>query len=168
MSRGRNKQKQKQKQKKLVVKAAPTEHLSPTKPRTQLQYSGPMPMASEAERYEALSPGATARMLDYADQQQNHRQGLENRVVDSNIKLAHRGQGMGFAIGVLGIVAATYLISTGFVVAGIAVFFGDIGSLVGVFVYGRREATKEKVATLERVEPLGVDGSARIARLVTE
>ena len=141
------------KRKNPIVKPDSTELPAQSKhTKIQLKYSGVMPMASEAERYEALSPGATERMLNYADEQQIHRHGLENRVVDSNIALAHRGQWMGFTIGVIGIAAATFLISTGYPAAGITVFLGDILSLVGVFVYGRREATKEKVATLERLE----------------
>ena len=146
------------KQKDAVVRGPdPTEHPAQSEhTKIQFKYSSPIPMASEAERYEALSPGATERMLNYADEQQIHRQGLENRVVDSNIQLARRGQWMGFTIGVMGIITATYLISTGHPAAGIAMFFADIGSLVGVFVYGRREAKKEKIATLER---LGEPGS---------
>jgi uncharacterized membrane protein len=109
-----------------------------------MEYSGPMPLAAEVARYEAIYPGSAQRMFVYADRQQIHRHGLEAAVVRSNIALASRGQWMGFMLGMLGILAATYLIATGRQVAGVAVFFGDILSLVGVFVYGRREARKQR------------------------
>jgi len=111
--------------------------------RSEVSYSGPIPQADEIARYESILPGAAERLFGYADRQQAHRQGLENRVVDSNIALAQRGQVLGFVIGLVGIAAAAVLVLLDHVWPGLTIFFGDVVALVGVFVYGRRAGKRE-------------------------
>lgn len=122
-----------------------------------MQYSGPIPMSSEMEKYEALCPGATDRILTIAEksltqssEQAQHRQNLETSAVRAtNFR------------SILGVVAATVIALASLLLAGFCVycdheltgaFFGTggLGSIVTTFIYGTRSNRQEREAKLEK------------------
>jgi len=80
--------------------------------RTSMTYEGPLPPASEFERYERVCPGAADRILAMAENEEAHRHRTEDRIVDSVIKQTKLGQIFAFAIalGSLGTVIASLII----------------------------------------------------------
>lgn len=77
-----------------------------------MTYEGPLPPASEFERYEQVCPGAADRILAMAENEEAHRHHTEDRIVDSVIKQTKLGQIFAFtiALGSLGTVIASLII----------------------------------------------------------
>ena len=49
-------------------------------------YSGPIPPASELEKYEKIQQGAADRIIRMAEKQSSHRQAMETKMLDATIK----------------------------------------------------------------------------------
>ena len=67
---------------------------------------------------------------------------MENKVVDSNIKLAGRGQWMAYSLGMVGLIGGFVLLSIGKDAAGSTAIISTVAGLAGVFVYGKRTQLK--------------------------
>lgn len=80
---------------------------------TRALYTGPIPSASELEKYNQVLPGLAERIMKMAEIQSAHRQELEKKVIDSNIKGSKKGQIFGFIIGMSGLGIVTYCASLG-------------------------------------------------------
>lgn len=78
-----------------------------------------------------------------AERQSSHRQGLENKVVSSNIINERLGMILGFVICVLAILGGFYAVMKGRSGFGIAAIVGALVALVTVFVYGKSEQRKD-------------------------
>ena len=78
-----------------------------------------------------------------AEEQSKHRMKLEAYVVPSQVKQSGRGQVFGFILGVIGIGGAIYLGSLGYTKTSIGIGSVTLVSLVGVFVYGKKEQKKD-------------------------
>lgn len=83
--------------------------------------------------------------MDSFVKQTNHRIELENKVVESDISIAKRGQVFAFVI-------AAVTIGFGFVLilkdkngAGIAAIVTALAALLGVFIYGKNSQRKERI-----------------------
>lgn len=113
--------------------------------RVTMAYSGPLPMASEFEKYELACPGAGNIILNMADRQSIHRQELEKSVVLGNQKRSNQGQIFAFILGLTGILGGLYLVSIGKDVQGFGTVIGAIATLVGIFVYGRKAEANERI-----------------------
>lgn len=112
-------------------------------------YQGPLPPASELQRYEQVKSGfgerimqMAERQLAMAESQMKHRQALETRVVSTNVRLSYLGLVSGFVLGAGGLCAAVYLIRLGRELGGSAAFIGSLATLAGLFIYGRRRQEK--------------------------
>lgn len=73
--------------------------------------SGPIPNPEELKGYNEIVPGAAERIMDWAEEESNHRRGIENNQSGAFIKHRGRGQIMAFvialaAIGTGGLIAA--------------------------------------------------------------
>jgi uncharacterized membrane protein len=106
-------------------------------------YSGPLPKPEDLIKYNEAFPGCAERIVGMAEQQSRYRQDLERRVVDHNIQQDRRGQTLGFALSVIGIVGSLSLIGFGRPTEGLTVFFTSLTTLVGIFVYSRVEQRRE-------------------------
>lgn len=106
-------------------------------------HSGPIPSASELAKYENVLPGAANRILEMAEKQSQHRQKLETKMLEANIKSEHAGQIFGFVIFGLAILAGFVLLILGKDVVGLASLIVSAGSIVGLFVYKRIDEKKE-------------------------
>ena len=78
-----------------------------------------------------------------AERQSAHRQALEAKVVSSNCSNERLGMLLGFGVVVLVVAAGTYALFIGKDIAGMASIVMALGSLVGVFVYGKSRQKKE-------------------------
>jgi uncharacterized membrane protein len=87
-----------------------------------------------------------------AKSQMQHRHELETRVIGSNTRLAGRGQWFAFILGLSGLVGAMLLIHEGRELGGATAFLASLVSLVGVFVYGRKQQQKELAEKREEAE----------------
>lgn len=106
-------------------------------------YSGPIPPARELAKYESILPGAADRMLSMAERQSSHRQKLEEKMLDANVKAEQVGQVFGFSVFGLTIIAGFVLIILDKDGAGLTSLIIAIGSIIGLFVYNRSDMRKE-------------------------
>lgn len=61
-------------------------------------FSGPLPHPDTLEKYEKTCPGAANRIIKMAESQTNHRQKLEFKFMDSNVKNERLGMNYSFII----------------------------------------------------------------------
>lgn len=77
------------------------------------------------------------------EQQALHRQEMEKAVVFSNIRRAAWGQAIAGGLSVLVMALGTWLIYMGRDVQGFVLVVGQLGTLAGLFLYGKRRQSKE-------------------------
>lgn len=111
---------------------------------------GPLPSPQDLAQYEAAHAGTAERivrqmerMTDLAADQQQHRFGLENRVIDGNIKSQGEGTRWGGVMALVAIVGGIYLLANDKRVSGLVAILGTLVSLTTVFVIGRRKQVHE-------------------------
>lgn len=127
-----------------LTKKQQVDNTTPTKVMRSMElYSGPIPPASELARYETILPGAANRILTMAEKQSQHRQKMENTMLDANIKAEKNGQIFGFIIFSIAIIAGFLLVLFGRNVEGLISLIVAVGGIVGLFVYNREEVRKE-------------------------
>lgn len=113
------------------------------------QYSGPLPLPQHFEEYERICPGAADRILTLAERQTAHRHSLEGKDLDARIddrktvrNLEKRGQGFGFLIGVVAIIAGAMVAIRNPAISGSLaggfISCSGIATIVGAFIYGRK------------------------------
>lgn len=103
------------------------------------QYTrGPLPDAAELSAYNAAAPDAADRILKLTENQAQHRQKLERAKLVAEIRDEYLGLILGFAVCIAGICAGAYVAVNASPLAGSALSFGALASLVGTFVYGSK------------------------------
>jgi uncharacterized membrane protein len=102
-----------------------------------------MPPPEMLREYDEVLPGLANRIVTLAENQSNHRIGLERRVTTSNIWRAHLGQVFAFVIAIAGIVSGTYLIMNNKSAEGIAAILTPIAGVAGVFIWRTRKQREE-------------------------
>jgi uncharacterized membrane protein len=106
-------------------------------------FSGPLPPPDALERYNQIVPGAAERIIAMAESQHTHRQALEKHVIHSNISAQRLGTVLGFVVAMTVVIGGMYLIHEGKSGEGLAAILTALASLVGVFLYSKREQRKE-------------------------
>jgi uncharacterized membrane protein len=96
------------------------------------------------EHYERIMPGAADRLFRMAESQQDHREGLENRRIDSDITNEKRGQIFAFIIALVAIFGSFGLIWYGISTIGVTLFITTFAGLVSLFVFGRLHQAHER------------------------
>jgi uncharacterized membrane protein len=101
--------------------------------------SGPLPPPETLEKYKAVDPSLPERIMAMAERQSSHRQAMEKKLVEGQVRSQTLGQvfGLTMGVGVLGLAAwfaHLHMPELATVIAGL-----DLASLVGVFVYGKRK-----------------------------
>ena len=112
--------------------------------RQSYSFSGPLPPPEVMGLYDQLIPGAAERLLVAFENQQSHRFGLENRVVDAGITRAWYGQWCGLAVALAGISAAALAVIYAQQWAAAIIGGGTLLGIVTVFVTGRSQQEKER------------------------
>jgi uncharacterized membrane protein len=88
-------------------------------------------------------PGCAERIVAMAESQSIHRQQIESQVVGGNVSSQRTGLWLGFLLSLIVILSGAWLVYTGHVAWG-AVFAGfPLVSLVSVFVFGKRQQTRQ-------------------------
>lgn len=116
-------------------------------------FQGPLPPPGHLAAYDQIVPGAAERILRMAEDQAEHRRGLESIVVHSNVKQETRGQWFGFVIAMTAILGGIYLMDSGKSLWGAATAIAAIVGLVGLFVWSKRQQKRE---LREKANPLAV------------
>jgi len=105
---------------------------------------GPLPPPEQLLKYnEAVSNGAE-RILTIAEKQAAHRQSLEAKVIDGDIKRSYWGLAAGFSVTVLALSASTFLIYYGHDIAGASIFGASLVTIVIAFISGASLRKKER------------------------
>jgi uncharacterized membrane protein len=106
-------------------------------------FSGPIPPPELLEKYNDIIPEGANRIMLMAEKQQDHRMGLENRVIDGNLKQSSLGLYLGFALSLVITVVGGYLVYLGKNVGGYAALFLPLSALISIFVYTKKTQKKE-------------------------
>lgn len=113
------------------------------------EYHGPLPLPAHLEHYERILTGAADRIITMAENQASHRQKLEAKVIDSDIKNSLWGLIFAFIIGLGGVIGGFYLISIGKAIEGSLYGGGTMVALTGVFIYGSKQRQKERESKIQ-------------------
>lgn len=113
-------------------------------------FMGPLPPAAELANYEAALPGTADRIIRQYEEatkltrdQAEHRFGLENKVVDGNLKGSARGTYCATFLGALVIIVGGLLLYFDKQVGGLGAIITGFATLAGVFVYGTRRQAQD-------------------------
>lgn len=106
-------------------------------------FSGPLPPPEALERYNVILPGGAERIIAMAESQHSHRQGLEKHVIESNVSAQKLGTILGFIVAMSVVLGGMFLVYEGKSGPGLAAILTALASLVGVFVYSKREQQKD-------------------------
>ena len=103
-----------------------------------------MPPPEVLVQYNQTVPDAAERIITMAESQSRHRQELESKVIESDIKNSRLGLHYGLIIGLAAVIGGTICITSGYEVGGSIIGGTGLTGLVGVFVYGSRSKRKER------------------------
>jgi uncharacterized membrane protein len=121
--------------------------------------TGPIPSAEELLRYQQVQPDLPERIMrqferrtDMAEKQSEHRMTQEHRVIGNNILMERLGWFSATLLGLVVLGGSIWLISTGKSVEGLAGVVVSLASLLGLYIFGRKdqvqEVTKKRAADL--------------------
>ena len=116
----------------------------------EAKYSGPLPLPAHLEQYNRIVPGAGERLIKMAEEQSTHRRKLEGWAVRTNSVTAILGQLSGLYITLQAFTFAADALAKGYSGKAIAVVLVTIGTLAGIFVYGKQATAKERLVRRER------------------
>ncbi len=111
-----------------------------------MSYEGPLPPPNALEAYNAVVPGGAERIFAIFEKQFAHRLELERTVVTTNAKLQVLGFWAAFFIAVGTIAAGFWLAYSGKDLAGLASIIAALGSLLAIFIIGKRVQARELAA----------------------
>jgi uncharacterized membrane protein len=105
---------------------------------------GPLPPPEQLLKYNEAIPNGAERILAMAEKQALHRQSLEAKVIDGDIKRSYWGLAAGFVVTVSALSASTWLIYSGHDVAGASLFGASLVTIVIAFISGASLRKKER------------------------
>ena len=114
---------------------------------------GPLPPPEQLLKYNEAVPNGAERILVMAENQAAHRQSLETRVIQADIKRSYWGLAAGFSVTVLALSASTWLIYSGHDLAGASLFGASLVAIVIAFISGaslRKKERESKLLTLQQ------------------
>ena len=109
-------------------------------------YSGPLPHPEHLGKYDEICPGAADRIITVFEKQSEHRRGLEEKVVTSNIRNERLGQKLAFTLALLVIGSGVYLLATGKNALGLTATLSPLAVLTGVF-FGAKGRNRKELAS---------------------
>jgi uncharacterized membrane protein len=107
-------------------------------------FSGPLPPPLVLREYNEIIPGLADRIVSLAEKQTQHRIGIENKVIDSDIGKSWIGLVCGLIVALACVGAGTACILYGHDWAGATLATGAVGGLVYTFVYGTASRKAER------------------------
>lgn len=109
-----------------------------------LSFQGPLPPPDALAAYDKIVEGAAEKIIGMAVSQSEHRQYLEKKVIESDIKNSKLGLVFGLIIGLFGMGAAVYCASIDQPTVGSILGGGTLAMIVSTFVYGSQSRKKER------------------------
>lgn len=106
-------------------------------------FSGPLPPPQMLIKYNEAFPGCAERIVGMAERQSSHRQGIERKVIYSNVISERLGQILGFILAVVVVMAGVYLTMHDKPTGGIVAIMSPLIGLVTAFIYGKRHQQKQ-------------------------
>lgn len=106
-------------------------------------HSGPLPSPRTLKEYGEIDNNFPRVIVESFERQNNHRIEMEKRITESSIQNEKIGMILAFIlafIGLMGGLALSYFDKIG---AGITTFIASLASLVGIFIYGKYQQSKE-------------------------
>ena len=94
------------------------------------------------ERYHALDPQLVHRIVAMAESEAEHRRQLENKALESDIRLQRRGQTLGFWLSAVALLSSVALAYVGAFVVAALVGGTTVAVILSLFVTGRRLSEK--------------------------
>lgn len=120
------------------------------------RFSGPLPPPEVLESYDRIVPGAAKKLIAMALRQSKHRQELERKVIESDVRRSRDGLWVGGILSLTSIILGAVAVFTGHDAAGATIATATVVSLAGVFVYGstsRRKEREQQAKTLQESQP---------------
>jgi uncharacterized membrane protein len=108
-----------------------------------LGYSGPLPQASEFEKYESVLPGAADRIIKLAENQNKHRRFIEKFVVIFDSLKAMGGLISALLIVLAGMFAGVYLIMNNKSAQGLVAIITPLGIVAGAFIWQKQNTERD-------------------------
>lgn len=100
-------------------------------------HSGPLPLPRHLEQYDAVIPNGAERIMQMAENEQNHRHEMDKKVLPKHLNITKRGQVFGFIIALVVIGSGSFLAYEGHETVGSILVGTTVVSLVSVFVIGK-------------------------------
>jgi len=107
-------------------------------------FQGPLPPPQILSHYDQIVPGSAERIISQWECQVRHRQELEKKVIDSDIKQSRYGATLGFIIAISTIAAGAFLAYIGQPTEGFAAIVTALAGLVGAYGWGSYQRRKER------------------------
>jgi uncharacterized membrane protein len=102
-------------------------------------FSGPVPPPEFLARYNDVVPNGAERLLAMAERQSAHRESLETKALDGNLKVQAQGNTRAFILG------GIYLMATGKSGWGFASIITSVTALISVFAIAKSDQKQERV-----------------------
>jgi uncharacterized membrane protein len=106
--------------------------------QTTSSFRSPIPPPDILQGYNDIIPDGANRILVMTEEQSKHRIAIEKDVINAQMQESSRGQIIGFILGILGLVIATYLGINGHDWLAGTIATTTIISLVTIFVLGKK------------------------------
>lgn len=127
--------------------------------------SGPLPPASEIQKYENVCPGAADRIIAMAEKQLEHRTSMEKRILEYEFKTNEAERDKEFKLSLFGEVAAFLLCAgvitsaivcliTGYNFVGLSSLIIALGYLAAVFIGSKKNQKKQIKEVKETTEEI--------------
>lgn len=108
-----------------------------------VNYSGPIPHPSLLKEFNEVIPDGANRIMVMAETQAEHRQKLESKMIEANNRDSLLGVIFAGSIGLLAVGGSIFLIAIDKSIAGLAVMFSALTTLVAVYFKGIKKDKQE-------------------------
>lgn len=108
-----------------------------------VNYSGPIPHPILLKEFNEVIPDGANRIMVMAETQAEHRQKLESKMIEANNRDSLLGVIFGGSIGLLAVGGSIFLIAIDKSIAGLAVMFSALATLVAVYFKGNKKDKQE-------------------------
>lgn len=119
------------------------EQHSVTEIKTASFFSGPLPHPEMFKKYEEILPGSADRILTMAEEQGKHRREIEKVVIRTESKSSSRGSVFAFILAIVVVLVGGTLVFFDKPGWGMVIILGGLGTLVGTFIKGRKDKSKD-------------------------
>ena len=103
------------------------------------EYHGPIPHPNIIKQFEEILPGSADRILKLSENEQKHRQNLEKKAVDHQIRIETLGLLFGFILALIIIAGGVYLLINDKSARGFSLIIGGIAAIITPFIFSKKQ-----------------------------